>query len=141
VRTENAQPAILAASCAIMAVLQARIPVEQHVQFALGHSLGEFAALQTSGILSFEDTIRLVRLRGEVMTRAVDAYGRETAMYALVVEKGRSTVLIDEIERFKEDFAAEDDVVAVANHNSVTPWIEADYSLVRLLFPGHGMHC
>jgi malonyl CoA-acyl carrier protein transacylase len=102
-----------------MAVLQARIPVEQHVQFALGHSLGEFAALSVSGILSFEDTMRLVRLRGEAMAKAVDSFGRETAMYALVVEKGRSTVLIDEIEQFRTDFGNDEDVVAVANHNSV----------------------
>jgi hypothetical protein len=40
-------------------------------------------------------------------------------MYALVVEKGRSRVLIDEIEQFADDFASEDDIVAVANHNSV----------------------
>lgn len=53
------------------------------------------------------------------MAKAVDSFGRETAMYALVVEKGRSTVLIDEIERFRTDFANDDDVVAVANHNSV----------------------
>jgi malonyl CoA-acyl carrier protein transacylase len=102
-----------------MAILQARIPIEQHVQFALGHSLGEFAALSVSGILSYEDTLRLVRIRGETMAKTVDSFGRETAMYALVVEKGRSTVLIDEIERFRTDFANEDDVVAVANHNSV----------------------
>ena len=118
-KTENAQPAILAASSAIIAVIQARLPIEDHVQFALGHSLGEFGALSTSGILSFEDTIKLVRLRGEAMAKAVDNFGRETAMYALVVEKGRSGVLIDAIERFQQDYVSEDDIVAVANHNSV----------------------
>ena len=131
-KTENAQPAILAASCAIMAVIQARLPVEEHVQFALGHSLGEFAALSTSGILSFEDTIKLVRLRGEAMAKAVDDFGKETAMYALVVEKGRSGVLIDDINRFKEDYASEDDIVAVANHNSVCiSLLKTDWSLVK----------
>ena len=55
------------------------------------------------------------------MAKAVAEFGRETAMYALVVEKGRSTVLIDEIEQFAEDFAEDTDVVAVANHNSVRP--------------------
>jgi hypothetical protein len=55
------------------------------------------------------------------MAKAVVDYGKETAMYALVVEKGRSRVLIEEIEQFADDFANEDDVVAVANHNSVTP--------------------
>jgi [acyl-carrier-protein] S-malonyltransferase len=123
VKTENAQPAILAASCAIMSVLNARLPLEQHVSFALGHSLGEFAALKTSGILNFEDAVKLVRLRGQAMAKAVAEFDQETAMYALVVEKGRSIVLIDEIEQFANDYANENDVVAVANHNSVGPWL------------------
>jgi hypothetical protein len=55
------------------------------------------------------------------MAKAVEEYGRETAMYALVVEKGRSGVLIDAIEQYVDDFNNEDDVVAVANHNSVIP--------------------
>ena len=118
-KTENAQPAILAASCAILAVLQKRIPLEEHVSFTLGHSLGEFAALKTSGILTFEDSVRLVRLRGEAMAKAVVDFGKDTAMYALVVEKGRSGILIEEIEQFAYDFMNEGEVVAVANHNSV----------------------
>lgn len=77
--------------------------------------------MRTSGILTFEDSVKLVRLRGEATAQAVEEYGRETAMYALVVEKGRSGVLIDEIERFVDDFSNENDVVAVGNHNSVTP--------------------
>jgi [acyl-carrier-protein] S-malonyltransferase len=119
VKTENAQPAILAASCAIMAVLQARIPLQENISFALGHSLGEFAALKTSGILTYEDILKLVRVRGEAMAKAVEEFSQETAMYALVVEKGRSGVLINEIEQFAEEFATENDVIAVANHNSV----------------------
>jgi hypothetical protein len=49
----------------------------------------------------------------------VKAFGQETAMYALVVEKGRSGVLIDEVEQYAKEFATEHDVVEVANHNSV----------------------
>jgi malonyl CoA-acyl carrier protein transacylase len=126
-----------------MRVLEARIPLEGNVSYALGHSLGEFAALKTSGILTFEDSVKLVRLRGEVMAKAVVDYGKETAMYALVVEKGRSRVLIDEIEQFADDFANEDDVVAVANHNSVSSkykW-ESNCSHVRWLFLGQETDC
>lgn len=122
-KTENAQPAILAASCAIMSVLEARLPLKEHVSFALGHSLGEFAALKTSGILTYEDTVKLVRARGEAMAKAVKTFGHETAMYALVVEKGRSGVLIDEVEQFADEFIDENEVVAVANHNSVNSTI------------------
>lgn len=102
-----------------MAVLESRMPLDEHVSYTLGHSLGEFAALKASGILDFENCVKLVRLRGEAMAKAVVDFGRETAMYALVVEQGRSGVLIDEIEQFADDFAGEDDIVAVANHNSV----------------------
>jgi len=94
--------------------------LEEHVQYTLGHSLGEFAALKTSGMLKFADAVKLVRVRGEAMAKAVADFGKETAMYALVVEKGRSGILIDEIEQFAEEFANEGEVVAVANHNSVT---------------------
>ena len=104
-----------------MAVLEKRMPLQEHVAYALGHSLGEFAALKTSGILGFAESVKLVRLRGEAMAKAVEEYGRETAMYALVVEKGRSGVLIDAIEQYVDDFNNENDVVAVANHNSVIP--------------------
>ena len=142
-KTENAQPAILAASCAITAVLSSRLPLDEHISFALGHSLGEFAALRTSGILTFEDSVKLVRLRGEATAKAVEEYGRETAMYALVVEKGRSGVLIDEIEQFVDDFSNENDVVAVANHNSVSPAKDCELmgSHARLLFQGLGTLC
>src|SRR5271154_4002289 len=102
-----------------MAVLEKRMPLQEHVAYALGHSLGGFAALKTSGILGFAESVKLVRARGEAMAKAVEDYGRETAMYALVVEKGRSSVLIDEIEQFVDDYMSEKDVVAVANHNSV----------------------
>ena len=70
--------------------------------------------------MSFDDSVKLVRLRGEAMAKTVAEFGRETAMYALMVEKGRSGALIDEIEQFIDDYAAEDDFVAVANHNSVS---------------------
>jgi [acyl-carrier-protein] S-malonyltransferase len=126
VKTENAQPAILAASCAIMAVLEKRLPIEKSVSYTLGHSLGEFAALKTGGIVNYEDSVRLVRLRGQAMAGAVEAFGKETAMYALVVEKGRSWQLIDQIEQFINEFASQEDVVAVSNHNSVCILMEHD---------------
>jgi len=124
-----------------MAVLQSRIAVEDHVSYTLGHSLGEFAALRTGRILDLESSLKLVRARGESMAKAVTDYGRETAMYALVVEKGRSSVLIDEIEQFIDDYLDEKDVVAVANHNSVMlPSELADSSLIKLSYLAPRMH-
>lgn len=62
--TRNAQPALLAHSVAVLRVVQDRLGP---VAFAAGHSLGEFSAHVAAGTLSFEDALRAVRLRGELM--------------------------------------------------------------------------
>jgi [acyl-carrier-protein] S-malonyltransferase len=63
-RTENAQPAILTVSLAILDVLRSG-GVEPKA--AAGHSLGEYSALVCAGALDFADALRLVRRRGELM--------------------------------------------------------------------------
>jgi [acyl-carrier-protein] S-malonyltransferase len=67
VATKNAQPAILAHSVAVLRALGDRLGP---VAFAAGHSLGEFSAHVAAGTLSFEDALRTVRLRGELMYEA-----------------------------------------------------------------------
>lgn len=67
VATKNAQPAILAHSVAVLRAVGERIGP---VGFAAGHSLGEFSAHVAAGTLSFEDALRTVRLRGELMYEA-----------------------------------------------------------------------
>lgn len=67
-RTENAQPAILLHSYAVWVCLPEE--VRAAVTVAAGHSLGEFSAYLASGALDFEDALRLVRRRGELMGRA-----------------------------------------------------------------------
>jgi [acyl-carrier-protein] S-malonyltransferase len=67
-RTENAQPAILLHSYAAWVCLPS--DVRDRVTVAAGHSLGEFSAYLTAGALGFEDALRLVRRRGELMGRA-----------------------------------------------------------------------
>lgn len=62
--TKNAQPAILAHSVAILRVVTDRLGP---VAFTAGHSLGEFTAHVAARTLSFEDALRAVRLRGELM--------------------------------------------------------------------------
>jgi [acyl-carrier-protein] S-malonyltransferase len=66
-RTENTQPAIFVYSVALLEVLK-RKGIEADVVF--GHSLGEFSALYSAGVFSFETTLRLVVKRGELMGRA-----------------------------------------------------------------------
>ena len=62
--TENAQPAILLHSYATWTVIREAIPV---VAAAAGHSLGEFSAHLVAGTFGFEDALRIVRRRGELM--------------------------------------------------------------------------
>ncbi|HJS48516.1 MAG TPA: ACP S-malonyltransferase, partial [Gemmatimonadales bacterium] len=65
-RTETAQPAIVAHTCAVLAAVGPRLePVA-----ALGHSLGEYAAWVGVGALTPVDAARLVRRRGELMAEA-----------------------------------------------------------------------
>ncbi|MCP5432537.1 MAG: ACP S-malonyltransferase [Alphaproteobacteria bacterium] len=82
--TENAQPAIMAVSAAILAVLegQAGYAPERHLRFVAGHSLGEYSALVAAKALALEDAARLLKRRGQAMQRAV-APG-EGAMAALL---------------------------------------------------------
>jgi [acyl-carrier-protein] S-malonyltransferase len=71
--TENAQPALLAVSVAVLRVLEveAGVDLKRDVAFVAGHSLGEYSALAAAGTFSLADAVRLVRLRGRAMQQAV----------------------------------------------------------------------
>ncbi len=65
--TQNAQPAILAHSAAVFAVIGARLG---QAVAAAGHSLGEYSAYVTTGALAPTEAAKLVRRRGELMHKA-----------------------------------------------------------------------
>jgi len=71
--TQNAQPALMAVSLAVMRVLEKDFDVKiaEVASYAAGHSLGEYSALAAVGALGLADTARLLKLRGEAMQRAV----------------------------------------------------------------------
>ena len=82
--TSNAQPALMAVSLAVVAVLQAEagLDLSRDAAFVAGHSLGEYSALAAAGALSVAATARLLRLRGEAMQKAVKV--GEGAMAAFI---------------------------------------------------------
>ena len=82
--TENAQPALMAVSMAVVAVLEqdGKVNLADKAVFVAGHSLGEYSALAASGALRLADAARLLKLRGQAMQKAVPV--GEGAMAALL---------------------------------------------------------
>jgi [acyl-carrier-protein] S-malonyltransferase len=108
--TENAQPALMAVSVAVVRVLESRgVSLKQHAAFVAGHSLGEYAALCAAGSLSLADTARLLKTRGQAMQKAVP-----------VGEGAMAAVLGVEMEALRDiaGAAALDEVCDVANDNA-----------------------
>lgn len=71
--TENAQPALMAVSLAVMRVLEVDGGFQwgKHTSHVAGHSLGEYSALAAAGAFSVADAARLLKARGLAMQRAV----------------------------------------------------------------------
>jgi [acyl-carrier-protein] S-malonyltransferase len=124
--TENAQPALLTISTALLAAvaerrgeaeigrqgddraslsLSPRLPVS--VAFVAGHSLGEYSALVAAGAVDFPTALRLVRRRGELMSAA-----REGGMAAII---GLEEAPLEQICR---EVSADTAPVVIANYNS-----------------------
>jgi [acyl-carrier-protein] S-malonyltransferase len=104
--TENAQPAIMANSLAVLRTLGVRLP--DVASFVAGHSLGEYSALCAAGSFDLATTAKLLKLRGQAMQAAVPV--GKGAMAALL---GADLELAQKIA----DAAAQGEVCAVANDN------------------------
>ena len=109
--TQNAQPALMASSIAVLRVLESESgkPIEQMAAMVAGHSLGEYSALVAAGALPLAATACLLRLRGEAMQAAVPV--GEGAMAAVL------GLEIDDVRGVAEEASATG-VCAVANDNS-----------------------
>ena len=103
-KTKNTQPAIFLHSLAVWEILNPK-----DAAMLAGHSLGEYSALVAAGALTFEDALKLVRLRGELMQKA----GEENpgAMAAVV---GLDAKVVGEVC----STACKEGVVQAANFNS-----------------------
>jgi [acyl-carrier-protein] S-malonyltransferase len=106
-RTINAQPAILAVSISVLRVFESMSNLRP--DFVAGHSLGEFSALVAAGALTFQDAIRLTRVRGQYMQEAVpEGHGAMAAVLRL-----DESIIADACNE-----AATHGIVSAANFNS-----------------------
>jgi [acyl-carrier-protein] S-malonyltransferase len=104
--TENAQPAIMANSLAVLRTLG--VPLADVAQFVAGHSLGEYSALCAAGSFDLATTAKLLKLRGQAMQQAVPVgVGAMAALLGADLELARKIA----------DAAAQGEVCAVANDN------------------------
>jgi [acyl-carrier-protein] S-malonyltransferase len=112
--TQNAQPALMAVSMAVVRVLESEfgVTVREHAKFVAGHSLGEYSALAAAGTFSITDAARLLRTRGLAMQAAVPV--GQGAMAALL------GVGLDVARKVAEEAARPGEVCQVANDNEPT---------------------
>ena len=109
-QTENTQPAIFLVSYAIFQVIREETSFEiSKADFFAGHSLGEYSALACSGVISFVETLKLLKIRGKAMQNAVPK--NEGGMVAILGENIKK--IEDIIEKHKNNFTC-----FVANDNS-----------------------
>ena len=109
--TENAQPALMAVSMAVLRVLEAEggVDIADACAFVAGHSLGEYSALAAARSFGLADTARLLKTRGQAMQKAVP-----------VGEGGMAALLGAELDQAQKiaDAAAEGQICAPANDNA-----------------------
>ncbi len=114
--TENAQPALMAVSVAVLRVLkdQGGLDLTKHAAFVAGHSLGEYSALCAAGAFTLADTARLLKLRGQAMQKAVPV--GQGAMAALLgAELEQAQAIATDAAKTP---AGQTEVCTVANDNS-----------------------
>src|SRR6266446_10819810 len=114
--TENAQPALMAASLAVIQVLETEggLALARDVAFVAGHSLGEYSALAAARAVTVGDAARLLKVRGQAMQRAVPVgEGAMAALLGLDVERANAVAA-----EAAHDEINPDEVCTVANDNA-----------------------
>lgn len=118
VLTENTQPALMAHSLAVLRALEKEggFTLRQKAAVVAGHSLGEYSALAAAGSFSIADAVRLLKLRGQSMQKAVPA--GEGAMAALLgAEMAQAQAICEEAAPVPDGDPPETEVIQPANDN------------------------
>ncbi|BAK82451.1 ACP S-malonyltransferase [Komagataeibacter medellinensis] len=120
-RTDNAQPALMAVSLAVLRVLEREggLDLKRDVALVAGHSLGEYSALAAAGALGIAQTARLLRLRGNAMQKAVPpGEGGMAALIGADMDMERAASLCAEAATFTDETGKTcKEVLEVANDN------------------------
>ena len=107
-QTENTQPAIFLVSYSIFEMIKRETELDLgKAKYFAGHSLGEYSALTTSGSLDFDQTIRLLKIRGKAMQSAVPK-GEGGMIAVLGAEINNIADLLKQNEKKYECFIAND---------------------------------
>ncbi|MGC8766469.1 MAG: ACP S-malonyltransferase [Brevinematia bacterium] len=117
--TYNTQPSIFLISASMFEVIRRESSDKFNFVCAAGHSLGEYSALYSAGVFSFEDGIRIVRKRGELMSKA-DPEGKG-GMAAVI---GLDSAKIKEI---CDSFSSQGKYVEPVNYNSPDQTVISGY--------------
>jgi len=109
--TENTQPAIFLLSYSIFKLIKEEFKIDLNkAKFYAGHSLGEYSALTAAGALSFSDTLKILKIRGNAMQNSVPkGVGGMVAVLGSKIEVIKK--IIDENKTKYECFVANDNSV------------------------------
>jgi [acyl-carrier-protein] S-malonyltransferase len=125
--TENTQPAIFLVGYSIFQLLKKEFNIDLNkANFFAGHSLGEYTALASANALSFSDTLRILKIRGNAMQSAVPkGEGGMVAVLGSEIEKIEK--IIEENKNKYECFIANDNssgqMVVSGNNNEIEKFI------------------
>ena len=125
--TENTQPAIFLVGYSIFQLLKKEFNIDLNkANFFAGHSLGEYTALASANALSFSDTLRILKIRGNAMQSAVPkGEGGMVAVLGSEIEKIEK--IIEENKNKYECFIANDNsngqLVVSGNNNEIEKFI------------------
>ena len=109
--TENTQPAIFLVGYSIFQVVKQNFEIDLNkAKFFAGHSLGEYTALACSGVTSFSDTLKILKIRGAAMQSAVpDGKGGMVAVLGSEISKIEK--MIEDNKNVYECFIANDNSI------------------------------